>query len=41
MNIQELNQLLDSTDSNEFNNWKDDVYLVENYLLELENQKDD
>ena len=41
MNIQELNQLLDSTESNEFNHFKDDIYLVENYLLELENQKDD
>ena len=39
MNMQELNQLLDSTDSNEFNDWKDDAYLVEQYLLELENQK--
>ena len=41
MNINELNQLLDSTDSNEFNHFKDDAYLVENYLLELENLKDD
>ena len=39
MNMQELNQLLDSTDSNEFNDWKDDAYLVEQYLLEIENQK--
>jgi hypothetical protein len=41
MNIQELNQLLDSTDSNEFNDFKDDAYLVREFLQEIKNEKND
>jgi hypothetical protein len=37
MNISELNQLLDQTEDNNFNDFKDDAYLVEQYEKEIRN----
>ena len=37
MNINELNQLLDATETNTINEYKDDAYLVSQYLKEISN----
>jgi len=41
MNIQELNQLLDQTETNETFDFIDDAYLVAQYEAELKKGKND
>jgi hypothetical protein len=41
MNISELNQLLDQTETNETFDFIDDAYLVEQYEAELKRGKND